>query len=402
MHCGARVSEFGAWLTSGRFEDPSLPELLESAKSLLADPSFSHVSEWKEAHGGRAIGCFPVFAPFELIHAAGMLPVSVYGAGSTIEIDHADSRMQSFVCSISRSTLELGLTGRLAPFDGFVFTSICDVARNLSGVFQRNFPNLMVEYLHMPQNTASGAVVDYGEAEFRRLLARLETLAGRKVSPSEIARSIALYNAGRRLMRDLYALRREAPWLVPTHELYLLNRAGGVLPKEMHIAMLRAALKSFKRREAKPRDSVKVVLEGSFCEQPPVELLKTLEEAGLAFLDDDFFLGHRWFQEDVPVDGNPVRALAESYLRTKVTSAVRWSGSKVDGLIRKVKESKADGVVFCAAKFCEPALYDYVPYKEALEKAKIPYLAIEFEEKMTAFENVRTQAETFVESVLFA
>jgi len=118
------MSEFGAWLTSGRFEDPSLPELLESAKSLLADPSFSHVSEWKEAHGGRAIGCFPVFAPFELIHAAGMLPVSVYGAGSTIEIDHADSRMQSFVCSISRSTLELGLTGRLTPFDGFVFTSI--------------------------------------------------------------------------------------------------------------------------------------------------------------------------------------------------------------------------------------------------------------------------------------
>ena len=67
-----------------------------------------------------------------------------------------------------------------------------------------------------------------------------------------------------------------------------------------------------------------------------------------------------------------------------------------------MRASKADGVVFCSAKFCEPALYDYVPYKEALEKAKIPYLSIEFEEKMTAFENVRTQAETVVESGLFA
>src|SRR3990170_1278175 len=343
MHCGARVSEFGAWLTSGRFEDPSLPELLESAKSLLADPSFSHVSEWKGAHGGRAIGCFPVFAPFELIHAAGMLPVSVYGAGATIEIDHADSRMQSFVCSISRSTLELGLTGRLAPFDGFVFTSICDVARNLSGIFQRNFPKLMVEYLHMPQNTASAAAVDYGEAEFRRLLGRLEALSGSKVPAPEIARSISLYNAGRRLARELYALRREAPWLLPAHELYLLMRAGGILPKEEHVAMMRAALKAVRNRDAKRRDSVKVVLEGSFCEQPPVELLQTLEEAGLAFLDDDLLLGHRWFQEDVPVDGNPVRALAESYLRTPVTSAVRWNGSKVEGFLRKLKEAKADG-----------------------------------------------------------
>src|SRR3972149_6220651 len=127
MRCGARMSEFGAWLTSGRFEDPSLPELLESAKSLLADPSFSHVSEWKEAHGGRAVGWFPLFAPVRTNHPAGGVSVVAVGAGSTIEIDHADSRMQSFVCSISRSTLELGLTGRLTPFDGFVFTSICDV-----------------------------------------------------------------------------------------------------------------------------------------------------------------------------------------------------------------------------------------------------------------------------------
>ncbi len=389
-------------MTSRRFDAPSLADSLEECRAVVYDPSFQRVARWKEETGRRAIGCFPVFAPFELVHAAGMLPVSVYGAGSTIEIDHADSRMQSFVCSISRSTLELGLTGRLGVFDGFVFTSICDVARNLSGIFQRNFPNLMVEYLHMPQNTASAAVVAYGVAEFRRFQARLESLAGRPIADQDLARSIALYNTGRRLVRELYALRQERPGIVPTHELYLLMRAGGVLPKEEHVEVLRAALREYRGRAAKPRDSVKVVLEGSFCEQPPVDLLRTLEEAGVAFLDDDLLRGHRWFQEDVPVDGDPLRSLAWSYLRTDVTSAVRWSGSKVDRFVKKVREAKADGVVFCSAKFCEPALYDYVPYKEALEKAGIPYLAIEFEEKMTAFENVRTQAETFVESVLFA
>ncbi len=398
----AVMSDSGAWMTSRRSDGAPLADILEECRAVVFDPSFQRVARWKEETGRRAIGCFPVFAPFELVHAAGMLPVSVYGAGSTIEIDHADSRMQSFVCSISRSTLELGLTGRLDAFDGFVFTSICDVARNLSGVFQRNFPKLMVEYLHMPQNTASAAVVEYGTAEFRRLLGHLEALAGRPVTKQDIAGSISLYNTGRRLARDLYALRQERPGIVPTHELYLLMRAGGVLPKEEHVEILRAALREYRGRAAKPRDSVKVVLEGSFCEQPPVDLLRTLEDAGIAFLDDDLLRGPRWFQEDVPADGDPLRSLAWSYLRTDVTSAVRWNGSKVDHLVRRVKDSKADGVVFCSAKFCEPALYDYVPYKEALEKAGIPYLSIEFEEKMTAFENVRTQAETFVESVLFA
>ena len=39
-----------------------------------------------------------------------MLPVGVIGAGNRLEIAHADSRFQSFVCSIVKSTLELGLT----------------------------------------------------------------------------------------------------------------------------------------------------------------------------------------------------------------------------------------------------------------------------------------------------
>jgi len=57
--------------------------------------------------------------------------------------------------------------------------------------------------------------------------------------------------------------------------------------------------------------------------------------------------------------------------------------------------------VFCTAKFCEPALYDQVLYKERLEAAQIPYVHIEFEEKMSAFDTTRTQVETFVESILF-
>jgi benzoyl-CoA reductase/2-hydroxyglutaryl-CoA dehydratase subunit BcrC/BadD/HgdB len=55
------------------------------------------------------------------------------------------------------------------------------------------------------------------------------------------------------------------------------------------------------------------------------------------------------------------------------------------------------------AKFCEPALEDFVLYKRAIEDLKepIPYLQIEFEERSSNYESTRLQLETLFESLLF-
>jgi len=66
-----------------------------------------------------------------------------------------------------------------------------------------------------------------------------------------------------------------------------------------------------------------------------------------------------------------------------------------------VRRARADAVVFMPAKFCEPALFDYVLMKQGLERAGIPHLLVEFEEKMWTFERTRNEIETFVESMLF-
>src|SRR5512142_1851535 len=151
-------------------------EILESVPLELA-------TEWKKDHPEKKmVGCYPVYTPVELIHAAGMLPVGVIGAGNRLEIAHADSRFQSFICSIVKSTLELGLTEKLKFLDGIVFHSICDPARNLGSVFKRNFPRLLVEYIHFPQNMTSPHTVNYLAAEYRRLLSGYEQVAGHAIT----------------------------------------------------------------------------------------------------------------------------------------------------------------------------------------------------------------------------
>jgi benzoyl-CoA reductase subunit C len=383
---------------------PNAEHWVSRYRELLEDSPLDLAANWKKDHpASKVVGCYPVYTPVELIHAAGMLPVGVIGAGNRLEIAHADSRFQSFVCSIVKSTLELGLTERLKFLDGIVFHSICDPARNLGSVFKRNFPNLMVEYIHFPQNMTSPHTVDYLTAEYKRLAASYAELSGKTITDVALRNSIALYNEQRGLLRELYAIRRTTPENLSTVECYVLTRAGTLLPPEEHIAMLRETLPDLRQRREKPKDRIKVVLEGSFCEQPPIELLDGLEAAGCYILDDDFLVGWRWFPEDVRIDGDPLRNLADAYINRSVYSGVKHDTRepKSKHLIDRFKTTGADAVLILAAKFCEPALFDYALYKRALEKEGIPHLCLEFEEKMWIFDKARTEVETFVESMLF-
>ncbi|MFQ5349047.1 MAG: 2-hydroxyacyl-CoA dehydratase, partial [Thermoanaerobaculia bacterium] len=130
-----------------------LERLVQRLQELYEDLDLSAVRSWKEAAEGRkAIGHMPIYVPRELIHAAGMLPVGVVGAGDRLEIIRGDAYFQSYICHIPRSTIELALSQRLDALDGMLFPSICDVIRNLSGMWQMLFPDRYVRYVDVPQN----------------------------------------------------------------------------------------------------------------------------------------------------------------------------------------------------------------------------------------------------------
>jgi benzoyl-CoA reductase/2-hydroxyglutaryl-CoA dehydratase subunit BcrC/BadD/HgdB len=95
--------------------------------------------------------------------------------------------------------------------------------------------------------------------------------------------------------------------------------------------------------------------------------------------------------------------LAKAYLQGSVYKSVRHDRDRprTEGLLQRVREAGAEAVLFLPAKFCEPALLDYVLFRQRLDEAGYPHLKIEFEEKMWTFENTRTEVETFAESMLF-
>ena len=376
----------------------ALDDVLYECRELFEDMSFPTVRRWRKS-GGKVLGHFQVYFPEEIAHAAGMLPFKVRGA--TIEAVQADSRFGSYLCSILKTSLELALSKRV-EFDMFVTHPICDAARNLGAIWGRNFP-YPCQILYLPQNANSPAAVTYLRNEYARLLRDVEKIAGRRVNEDDLRRSLAVYNRNRALLRELYAIKRDTPWLVSADEAYVLTAIGGLMPRQEHNEILAAVLPQLATRPNKKQDKIRLVFEGGFCEQPPLDLIRAIARSCYV-VDDDLLIGLRWILEDVPLDGDPLFHLASAYLEKSSYSPVQHDlrKPKEKMLIERIRNSRADAAILTAAKMCEPGLEEQVAYLHALDKEGIPYFISEFEEKMTTFDHMEIQLETFVENILFS
>jgi benzoyl-CoA reductase subunit C len=382
---------------------PALAELVKRAQALFDDLDLKAVRAWKEAVPGRkAIGHMPIYVPRELIHAAGMLPVGVVGGGDRLEIIRGDAYFQSYICHIPRSTIELALSQRLDALDGMLFPSICDVIRNLSGMWTMLFPDRYVRYIDVPQNFDPQAGGLYWRHELEILRDDLARLAQQPITNDALRHSIAVYNENRSAIRALYVARSKQPWFFPTSETYLMLRAGNVLPPEEHTALLRAYLEQALLEEDRmDQDQSRVVLVGTFCEQPPLGLLLTLERAGCWVVDDDLLLGLRWLLADVSTAGDPLESLVDAFLRHSAPTASRYmpEGGRGRWLVESVRRNNAEGVVFCAPSFCDPALLEQPMLVAALDKASIPHTQFKYTEDTGQFAVIREQAGTFSDSI---
>jgi benzoyl-CoA reductase subunit C len=378
-------------------------EIVAACEEIFEDLSFAKAREWKAAAPGRkVIGYMPVYVPREIIHAAGMLPLGILGGGADMEVIHGDAYYQSYICRIPRSTIEMAINGKLDFVDGMMFPSICDVIRNLSGIWKLLFKDKYVRYFDAPQNFREEVGGVFYANEMRELRDGLAKLGGREVSDDDIRRSIAVYNENRRGVNQVYDFRAAFPWKAPSAEVYLLMRAGMVLPPEEHTLLMREYLAAAEAANRPMRDNCRVVLTGAFCEQPPLNLIKSLEMSGCYIVDDDLMLVSRWLLTDVPTEGDPIENLSRAFLLHSAETAAKYEvdvAKKGSYLIDSVRKRKADGVIFAAPSFCDPALLDKPMIISRIEPLGIPYIHIQYAENSSQMQPIREQSGTFADSI---
>ena len=381
----------------------TLDELIKECKSYAFDLHFNRAKEWKEEKEGRVlVGYMPIYFPREIIHAAGAMPVGIFGGGDSKQIIKGDAYYQSYICHIPRSIMEIALDKHLDHIDGFIFPSICDVIRNLSGIFKQKKIGKFVKYMDFPQNFLPEIGGVFYQQEMQHVLKYIKELNGIEVTNEALNHSISLYNKNRQLKEFIYDIRQNYPWRMSIEDVYCVVRAGTVIPVEEHNALLEQICAYIKEDIGTPQDKIKVVVSGAFCEQPALGLIRAIEEAGCYVVDDDYMLGSRMILGDIDTKTDkPLAAISNAYINQSQYSSSIYDvhNPKENRLAKIVEDRGADGVIFAAASFCDPSLLDAPIFQNAFDKMGIRYIAFQYSENINQYKVIKEQVGTFSDSI---
>jgi benzoyl-CoA reductase subunit C len=364
----------------------------------VADNPLDHLARWKKTTGRNIIGCHPMHCPEEIIHAAGALPITMLGSGGPITL--ANKHLQStFICMPVRYNLDSALGGRLDFLDGMIFPDICEETRCLSDIWKANCSADFHYSLLLPVNLTLSTAKEFLASELANLRASLEKFTGREISDDDLRRSISVYNYNRQLLSWLYEIRRTDPGLFRTRDVAAVVASSMLMPKEEHSELLSSLLAQIEGARHPSEGRPRLVLSGGLCDMPELDVLDLVEELGAVAVDDDLYVGSRYFATQADETLDPIEALASKFIEdipcpTKYDPSKDWG----DYLVNLVRRSQASGVVIFMAKFCEPHGFDYPHLKDKLSDAEIPHLLLQTDHSGPSGQ-IRTRLQAFVELI---
>ncbi|MFH0998435.1 MAG: 2-hydroxyacyl-CoA dehydratase family protein [Pseudomonadota bacterium] len=371
-------------------------QLSDLIDSLKLDPS-AYATEWKKNHSGNVVGYMCSYAPEEIIWAAAALPFRLMGTKNAIE--RADAHLQAYCCSLVRGSLEDALTGRLDFLDGMVFPHTCDSIQRLSDIWRINVKNRFHADVVLPVKLDTDSAADYLVATFRKLIKDLENRLGRSITEMMLRQAVELYNEIRSHLNALYLLRQAHPGLIAGSDFHAIVQASMWMDREAYCKILSGIVGCLKEQATTASfPGKRIVLSGGVCNVP--DIYPAIEAAGAVVVAEDVCTGDRFFQGSIGIQGDMVENIARRYI-DRIVCPAKHHGLFTRGhhLIQKVRETRADGVVFLFLKFCDPHGFDYPYLKEMLDKEGIPSMIFEIEDRNLSEGQFKTRCEAFIETL---
>lgn len=366
--------------------------ILSQLKDIAANPKKA-MDDYKAETGKGAVGIMPIYAPEEMVHATGYLPMGIWGAqGKTIS--KARTYLPAFACSIMQQVMELQCEGAYDDLSAVLFSVPCDTLKCLSQKWKGTSP--VIVFTH-PQNRGLEAANKFLVTEYELVRKQLEATLGVQITNVALENSIAVYNENRAVMREFVKVAAEYPQVIDAVSRHAVFKARQFMLKEKHTELVKELIAEIKAMPVQPWDGKKVVVTGILLE--PNELLEIFNEFKIAIVDDDLAQESRQIRVDV-IDGEegPLYRMAKAWQQMygcSVATDTKKGRGKM--LINKTFQTGADAIIVAMMKFCDPEEWDYpVMYREFEEKG-IKNLMIEVDQEVSSFEQVKTRLQSFVE-----
>ena len=352
-----------------------------------------------KAEGKKVIGVLPYYAPEELVYAAGMVPMGIWGSNKKT-ISMAKEYCATFYCTIAQLALEMLLDGTLDDLDGLITPTICDTLRPMSQNFRVAMKDkLPCIFLAHPQQRKPAFGLQFTMDQYQHVKSELEKISGSAITDEALRQAIKVYNRSRAARREFVKLAGEHPEAVSAVARSAVLRSAWFMEKEEHTDRLTELNKQLAALPASDWKGKKVLTSGIICDNP--RLLRIFDDNRIAIAADDVAQESRMIRVDADETGDPMMALARQFAGQDYDVLLYDENSsqnrRADFVVRKIKDSGAQGLILFMQQFCDPEEMEYPYLKKALDAAGIPHIKLGVDQQMRDFGQASTAIQAFAD-----
>jgi len=308
----------------------------------------------------------------------------------------ADAWIHPSTCGYVKNVLAAALDSEDLDAVGIIITNSCDAMRRLYDLWTGYVPSVPAFFLDVPKKCDDDSIAFFA-SELARLSDWLsEALGGASVTEAKLNEAASTCNEIRSLMGEVSGLQRAVPSRLSGGRVFDLCLAGTAKPTADFAADITRLLADAKIENGGAR-TPRIVVAGGLNSQR--HAVAEIERAGADVVALDTCIGLRSYEEHVEEAPDPLTALAKRYLE-------RRGCARMDGLEQRMRcikkladDTRADGVVYCSLKFCDPCLYDVPLIGRAFREQGIPFLWLEDDYESSSLGQLRTRIEAFIELI---
>jgi len=294
----------------------------------------------------------------------------------------------------------MGLEGKYDFLEAVVWLNNCDHIRRVYDNWRRKVPTPLTHMMSLPKLTTDKQVGWWHE-ELVLLKEALEKHLGITITDDKLRRAIKTHNETRRLLRQLYELRKKDHPPITGAETLAVVVASTAMPREEFNRMLQDWLHELKDAEGIRDYKHRLMLVSSILDDP--KYVKVVEDLGGLVVADSMCFGSRMFWADVEEKAkDPMEALATYYIQVKPACPRIFGGfpERSRFVMDMVKQFKVDGIIGLRMVFCDLWAGELFMQEKDWRKANVPLLHMDREYLMAGtVGQARTRVQAFMESM---
>jgi benzoyl-CoA reductase subunit C len=209
-----------------------------------------------------------------------------------------------------------------------------------------------------------------------------------------------VYNKGRRLLKEIEDLRTDPKIDLTGTEVFAANVAGTVMQRDEYTKSLEQWIKNIKKKKKVSGGKKRLMLVGSISDE--IDLVELIEkDTDSIVVAENLCFGVRYEGNEIPEDGDPIKALAHHYLDGSVCPRMFGKYKERLAILKeKIKRANVEGVVMQNIRFCDLHGAENSLFERDLEAEGIPCIRIEREYgPLTEKGRMKLRVDAFLERI---